>query len=60
MVSRLELCGIIEHLTLYTRYRLNRCRYKRVRQNIQNLNSHLTENAVRVYTWTAALTRLRR
>jgi hypothetical protein len=30
MVNSWELIGITDYLTLYTRCRLNRCRYKRV------------------------------
>jgi len=31
MVNNEELIGITEYRTLYTRRRINRCRYKRVR-----------------------------
>jgi len=31
MVKSKELTGTAEYLTLYTRYRLNRCRYNRGR-----------------------------
>ena len=31
MVNSEELIGTKEHLTLYKRYRINRCRYNRVR-----------------------------
>jgi hypothetical protein len=34
MVNSEELIGIIEYLTLYTRCRLNRCRYNRVQLHV--------------------------
>jgi hypothetical protein len=33
MVNSGELIGTIEYLTLYARFRVNRCRYKRIRQS---------------------------
>jgi hypothetical protein len=45
MVNSEELIGIAQYLTLYTRCRLNRCRYNRVRLYLQN-NKFLYANYI--------------
>jgi hypothetical protein len=40
MVNREELIGTAEHVTLYARCRLNRCRYNRVRLYVIKFTPH--------------------